>query len=65
MGMINYKHPLADSLSLPFSKNMIYFFSFEPVNNTVLTALESILCLIVTIKYSESKDHKKIYLSTE
>ena len=31
------------------------------MNNSVKYAFEGILCSIITIKYSESKDHKKIY----
>lgn len=36
-------------------------FLLEPTNNSVKYAFEGILCSIITIKYSESKDHKKIY----
>ena len=31
------------------------------MNNSVKYAFEGFLCSIITIKYSESKDHKKIY----
>ena len=49
-------------LPVPALLQKIYISSRTCEQHCVNYAFESILCSIITIKYSESKDHKQIYL---